>query len=160
MDNNDAVGMLQTLIGTWEGTGAGQFPTMNDFGYREVLEIGGDYEAALLHYKQQTWRLTEGGEAESHTEAGFIGLTDEGTVEITSSQALDRVEVLRGALSPTDSGFSLDVESVSIAHDPRMIRSWRSIVVSADRLSYTMGMATTAVPDGANHLEAELTRAG
>ncbi len=151
--------MLHKLIGTWEGSGSGQFPTINDFEYREVLEISGDYDGALLHYKQRTWRLTDDGEAESHVETGFIGLTDDGTVEITSSQALDRVEVLRGKLSSTADGFSIDVESVSIAHDPRMIRSWRSIVLGAERLSYTMGMATTAVPDGGSHLTAELRRA-
>ena len=151
--------MLHKLIATWEGSGSGQFPTINDFRYREVLEISGDYDGALLHYNQRTWRLTDDGEAESHVETGFIGLTDDGTVEITSSQGIDRVEVLWGAVSPGDNGFSIDVESVSISHDPRMIRSWRSIALGAERLSYTMGMATTAVPDGADHLKAELTRA-
>ena len=152
--------MLHKLIGTWEGSGSGQFPTIDDFRYREGLEITGDYHGAILHYNQRTWRrLTDDGEAESHVETGFIGLTDEGTVEITSSQGLDRVEVLRGALSPGDPGFSIDLESISISHDSRMIRSWRSIVLGAERLSYTMGMATTAVPDGADHLKAELTRA-
>lgn len=154
MDNK----MLQTLIGTWEGTGAGQFPTINAFSYREVLEISGDYEALLLHYKQRTWRLTDEGEVESHKETGFIGVTEDGVVEITSSQGLDRVEVLRGEVSTSDAGFTLDVKSVSIAHDPRMIRSWRSMVFDTERLTYTMGMATTAVPEGAVHLQAELKR--
>ena len=154
MDNE----MLGALIGRWEGTGSGRFPTISDFTYREVLEIIDDYDDALLHYKQRTWRLTEDGESESHTETGFIGVTEDGTVEITSSQGLDRVEVLRGAVSMSDDGLTLDVESVSIAHDPRMIRSWRTVVCGNDQLSYTMGMATTAVPDGGPHLKAELER--
>lgn len=154
MDNE----ILGALIGRWAGTGSGQFPTINDFAYREVLEIIDDYDDALLHYKQRTWRLTEDGESESHTETGFIGVTEDGTVEITSSQGLDRVEVLRGGVSMSDDGFTLDVESVLIAHDPRMIRSWRTIVYGNDQLSYTMGMATTAVPNGGPHLTAELTR--
>jgi hypothetical protein len=41
-----------------------------------------------------------------------------------------------------------------------VLRSWRTIDVTGDILSYTMGMATTAVPAGHEHLTATLTRVG
>ena len=158
MDSNAVWNLLRTLVGTWEGKGAGRFPTIDDFRYREVLEITDGYDDLLLHYKQTTWRVTDHGESGSHVETGFIGVAEDGTVEITAAEALDRVEVLTGSVTVSDDGLFLDVESSLIAHDPRMIRSWRTIVFDTERLTYTMGMATTAVPDGDAHLAAELIR--
>jgi hypothetical protein len=160
MDSNAVWNLLQTLVGTWEGNGAGRFPTIDDFRYREVLEITGGFDELVLHYKQRTWRLTDDGETESHKETGFIGVKEDGTVEITSAQGNDRVEVLSGGVSVSDEGLFLDLESLAIAHDDRMIRSWRTIVFDTQLLTYTMGMATTAVPEGDAHLAAELTKLG
>ena len=158
MDSIAVWNLLQTLVGTWEGKGAGRYPTIDDFRYREVLEITAGSGDMLLHYRQSTWRVTEDGEAASHVETGFIGVAEDGLVELTSAQALDRVEVLTGTVTVSDDGLFLDVESTLIGHDERMIRSWRTIVFDTERLTYTMGMATTSVPEGAAHLAAELVR--
>ena len=109
MDSSGVWNLLQTLVGTWEGKGAGRYPTIDDFRYREVLEISSGYDGLLLHYKQTTWKMTDDGEAGSHVETGFIGVADDGTVEITSSQALDRVEVLTGGVTVSDDGMFLEV---------------------------------------------------
>ena len=61
-------------------------------------------------------------------------------------------------MSVSDDGLFLDVESSLIGHDERMIRSWRTIIFDTERITYTMGMATTAVPEGDAHLAAELIR--
>ena len=158
MDSNAVWNLLQTLVGTWEGKGAGRFPTIDDFRYREELRITGGFDELLLHYEQRTWKLTEDGEAESHKETGFVGVLEDGTIEITSAQGTDRVEVLSGTVSVSDEGLFLDLESSLIAHDERMIRSWRTIIFDTELLTYTMGMATSAVPDGDAHLAAELTK--
>ncbi len=147
---------MQRLVGIWEGTGSGEFPTIEPFSYREVLEVremGG-----ILRYSQSTWRVEDAGEAGSHQETGFISLGADGTVEILNAQGSDRVEVLRGRASTNGDALVLDLESAVVANDDRMIRSWRTIEVDGDELRYTMGMATTQVPDGADHLTARLTR--
>lgn len=75
-----------------------------------------------------------------------------------NAQGSDRVEVLLGQARVSNGVFSIDFASVSLAHDERMIKSWRKLHIDGDELRYTMGMATTSVPDGALHLTAHLTR--
>ena len=144
---------LEPLIGTWEGTGEGGFPTMEDFEYREHLEIRRSEAGPALHYVQETWR----GDAGSHYETGFITASDDGTIRWLSAQGEDRVEVLEGVVEHGDA-VHVKVHSVAIAGDDRMIRSWRTLDCAGDELTYSMGMATTATPDDAPHISAHLTR--
>jgi hypothetical protein len=145
------------LIGTWEGTGRGEFPTIDSFEYRELLEIIEPQAETLLHYRQQTWRATGDEEVASHAETGFISVTEDGDVELLNVQGTDRVEVLRGRPAAREP-FTLELRSVVLAHDERMVRSWRNLHLQGDLLRYETAMATTAVPDGAPHLTARLTR--
>jgi hypothetical protein len=57
-------------------------------------------------------------------------------------------------------GFTISLNSTSIVGDDRMITSWRQWELATDGFSYSMGMSTTVVPDGAHHLSAELHRQG
>ena len=157
MDRAETWRGLRGLIGTWEGTGRGEFPTIDAFDYRESLEIIEPQPETLLHYRQQTWRLVGNEEIGSHIETGFISVTDDGDVEIANAQASDRVEVLRGRATASDS-FTLELKSVVLAHDERMVWSWRTLRLRGDVLRYEMAMATTLVPDGAPHLTARLSR--
>jgi hypothetical protein len=149
---------LLPLVGTWEGAGRGEYPTLDPFDYRELLEVDGSPESPFLHYRQQTWRDQDGGEVGSHVETGFISLDENQGVNVLNAEGSDRVEVLTGTMAERDGVLVLDLRSVVLAHDERMISSWRQIEVEGDELRYTMGMATTRVPEGANHLTARLTR--
>ena len=149
---------LDALIGVWEGAGEGGFPTITPFTYREVLEVRAAEAGPSLHYVQQTWRLDDDAEVGSHYETGFITPGDRGSVAVLNAQADDRVEVLHGQITRDGATTALDLRSVLLANDVRMVKSWRRIEVDGDELQYTMGMATTAVPDGALHLTARLTR--
>lgn len=147
---------LPALVGRWEGTGTVDYPTIDPFTYREVLEVR--EREGLFHYELSTW-LTDGAEeVPSHQETGFIRIGDDGTVDMLNAQGSDRVEVLRGKAATEEDVLVLELESVAIAGDDRMIRSWRSLELEGDELRYTMGMATTRVPDGALHLTARLSR--
>ncbi len=148
--------MLERLVGSWVGIGSGDFPTLEPFDYREILEVS-DTDG-LVHYRQTTWRRQTGGEVLSHTETGFISIDEAGITEVFNAQGTDRVEVLRGPATTQNGLLVLDLESVLVAGDERVLRSWRSIVVDGDVLRYRMGMATTDVPDGANHVTAALIR--
>lgn len=147
---------LHGLVGTWEGTGNGDFPTIDPFAYREILvvsELDG-----ILHYRQSTWVLDGTDEVASHQEAGFISEGEDGKVAMYNAQGIDRVAVLTGSPHTDGDTVTLELESVILAGDDRMLRSWRSLELEGDALRYTMGMATTQVPDGATHLTARLAR--
>jgi len=158
MDQATTRDVLRRLVGRWEGAGRGEFPTIAPFEYREILDVTEPIFDEVFHYRQQTWRIEDGVEVASHIETGFIGVTADGAVEILNAQGTDRVEALRG--EPVFHGTELVIEmkSLVLAHDDRMIRSWRTLRLAGDSLGYEMAMATTAVPEGAPHLTAHLTR--
>jgi len=149
--------VLSLLVGSWEGTGFGEFPTLAPFTYRERLEIS-NRGPGVAHYAQETWRSSNAEEARSHIETGFINLSDDGDIEILNAQGSDRVEALTGQWSLNDGVVSFELASAVLAYDDRMIRSWRTLTIADDELSYVMGMATSLVPDGARHLTAALQR--
>jgi hypothetical protein len=149
--------VLGCLLGRWDGTGSGEFPTLDSFTYREQLDMN-ECGGSVVHYVQQTWRLVDGVEVGSHIETGFINVREDNSVEWLNAQGSDRVEVLQGRWTFTNDVASIDVESVVFAHDDRMIRSWRNMTINGHELSYVMGMATNTVPHGAMHLTAMLQR--
>lgn len=149
---------LSQLIGVWKGSGRGEFPTIEPFTYREVFEVTEAVAGQSLHYRQWTWRTSVDPEAISHIETGFINLAPEAGVGILNAQGTDRVELLSGSMERTMVGFNISLRSKSIVGDDRMIASWREWQLAADGFSYSMGMSTGVVPDGAHHLSAELRR--
>lgn len=157
MDASAVWTALLGFVGVWRGSGQGTYPTLESFAYRERLEIT-DAGPRSLHYRQDTWRRVGERDVDSHIETGFLNVNDAGQILVLNAQGSDRVEVLRGTLSEDMGVATLDLASMALAFDDRMVRSWRSIRLAGDVLSYTMGMATTAVPDGAIHLVAQLNR--
>jgi hypothetical protein len=157
MTEANVSGVLGHLLGRWEGTGSGEFPTLDSFTYREQLDMT-EHGVGVVHYVQRTWRLVNGVGVGSHMETGFISVRDDNSVYILNAQGSDRVEVLQGRWTLDNDVASIDVNSAVLAHDDRMIRSWRNITMNGRELSYFMGMATNTVPHGATHLTATLHR--
>ena len=160
MDGGADWSSLTQLIGVWEGSGRGEFPTIEPFTYREVFEVTEAVAGGSLHYLQRTWRTSADPEAISHIETGFINLAPEASIEILNAQGSDRVELLTGSMERLMLGFTISLRSRSIVGDDRMITSWREWQLATDGFSYSMGMSTAVVPDGAPHLSAELRRQG
>ena len=148
---------LALLHGTWRGRGRGDYPTIDAFTYDEVLRFEYDERYPMFHYEQRAF-LVPSGEA-SHWESGFIKSVD-GAFEISSAQDSGRVEVLRGPLVVDGERLQLDLDSVALAHDARLVRTRRQIVLEGDRLRYKKWMATRTTDEPAllQHLEAELQR--
>ena len=158
---DDTAAFLRRLVGTWEGSGHGHFPTIDDFRYREVLMVLEDADAGLLRYVQETWRITADGEAASHRETGFIGADDSGLVTILNAQGTDRVEALRGRIhrpAPSTAEWRLDLSSSHHGHDARTRSATRTIRLAGDELDYEMSMTTDRVASITTHLAAHLTR--
>lgn len=156
--NKNTWNAIEQMVGSWEGSGSGEFPTIDDFTYRERLTVSVAAAGKSLHYRQETWRTNVDPPVGSHVETGFISVIGDGEVEVLNAQGHDRTEVLRGAVNPTETGFHLSLRSTSLAHDDRMVASWRTWVLDGEVLTYTMGMRTTSTLDGAPHLAAGLRR--
>ncbi len=160
-DSDDAAACLRQLVGTWDGSGQGHFPTTDDFDYREVLTVLEDADAGLFHYFQETWRITDDGEVPSHRETGFITIDDSGLVTFLNAQGSSRVEALHGRIQrpgPNPAEWRLDLVSGYHGNDARMRSATRTIRLAGDELAYEMSMATDRVPSLDSHLMARLSR--
>ncbi len=155
--NPEVNALVACLVGSWEGNGTVSYPTLDDFSYREELEITSRPDHPALHYEQRTWTLSEDGESPSHWETGFLRINGDWTVRVLNAQG-GRAEVLEGTFSTQEAGWLMELHSVGYAGDPRIRASTRSFRVGASTIDYTMSMSSDRVDDLTIHLKASLSR--
>lgn len=150
---------LLSLLGTWQGTGHGEYPTITSFDYTETLTFQANQDQDVIQYVQRTWRKdTDGQTIDSHWESGFIRQLDDGSIEIANVHNSGRMELLVGKISHNDDALELALQSVRLINDMRMKASSRVWRWTADKLAYDMHMATTNNPELSIHLRAELKK--
>jgi hypothetical protein len=145
-------GPIDFLVGTWVGSGSGDYPSMEPFEYDERIEFapGG---GPVVRYTQRAWR-PEGGD-QLHTETG-LWLAAGGL--IAASIALPAVaEVCEGTVR----GSSILMKSIAVIRSDvglPLESTRRAYRVEGSRLSYDIEMATSQV-GMTRHVWGELTRA-
>jgi len=148
---------LSTLLGTWEGVGAGEYPTIEGFEYWESVTFG-HVGKPFLSYSQRT-RDPETG-APMHSETGFWRMPAAGSIEIVIAQPSGLAEIYEGAIVSNDGTVVVDVRSTSVgatstAKDVTITE--RTFSVTGDDLRYTFRMAAVGQPLR-HHLSADLRR--
>ena len=149
--------VLAPLLGTWEGAGAGEYPTIDDFSYVESItftHVGKPFVA----YTQRT-RHPESG-LPMHAESGYLRVPAPGSIEIVMAQPTGLAEIYEGAVVGGDAPLVIDVRSTSIGSTPsakEVTVTERTISVTGDDLHYTFRMAAVGQPLQ-HHLAASLRR--
>jgi hypothetical protein len=92
-----ALADLGGLVGTFEGPGHGDYPTIAPFDYHERVVLGHDGRPVLA-YRQRTWRPDRS--APMHLEAGYLRALGEGRVELVVAQPTGVAEVHAGRCGP------------------------------------------------------------
>jgi hypothetical protein len=152
------VSALGFLLGTWRGSGEGDYPTVESFRYGEEMTFThvGD---PFLAYEQKSWSLDDGSPL--HFERGFLRGAEGGAVELVLAHPLGIVEVSTGTLTVGGEGArALDLTSTLMAHTPTgdpVTAIERHVEVEADAMVYTLRMEMERVPLSP-HLRAELHR--
>ncbi len=149
---------LEAFVGRWEGTGHGEYPTIEPFDYQETLRFELDAKRSLLHYEQRTTIVDP--QRPSHWESGFVQPLDNGMIQISNAQSGGRVEVLQGELVADHGVTRLTVSSTHLGNDPAMVESRRIFEIQGDCMNYSVEMATTTTdqPEMQIHLTAVLHR--
>jgi hypothetical protein len=159
-NNSNTIHPLFTLlVGTWTGTGRGEYPTITSFDYRETLAFTRRDEKSLAYEQRAQKRMD--GQTEwlvSHWENGFIRILENGELELVNAQSGGRSEVLIGAIETRGDVTRIRFASREIVNDPRMVSSARRFELEGDTLRYEMEMQTTAVDRSLTHLKTELRR--
>jgi hypothetical protein len=146
---------LVFLLGTWNGEGRGEYPTISRFGYRETVvftHVGKPFVA----YAQRTFANDDGRPL--HGEAGFLRLPRPGWVELVVAHPTGVVEVEEGPFS----GSSLRLRSSLVAGTgsaKEVTAIERDFDFEEGVIRYSLRMAAVGRPL-AHHLEARLRLEG
>jgi hypothetical protein len=149
---------LAPLLGTWEGRGSGEYPTIEAFEYLESVTFG-HVGKPFLSYSQRTRH--PGTAAPMHTESGYLRVPSPGCVEIVVAQPTGLAEIYEGALVVDGDTIVIDVRSTSIGATSTaksVTITERTFSLSGDALDYTFRMAAVGLPLQ-HHLSARLRRA-
>ena len=144
---------LAWLVGTWRGRGAGEYPTIDDFGYVEEIAFG-HVGKPFLSYVQRTRDSTSN--LPLHAEAGYIRVGDSGELELVIAQPSGIVELHEGVLD--DRTLTFRATGVHVTATAKSVTDvLRTLTVSGDELRYEVSMAAVGLPL-THHLAATLER--
>jgi hypothetical protein len=146
---------LSFLLGTWRGSGRGEWPGVDDFTYGEELAFEHVGDAFLL-YAQRSWTLE--GEEPIHFERGFWRPGGPGRVEVVLAHPLGIGEVAEGTVRDG----AIDVSSTAVtltATASAATELHRRLEVAGDELTYELDMAMREIPRQF-HVRSRLERVG
>lgn len=131
--------VIEPLAGIWRGIGHGDYPTIEEFDYREEIRFIELPTKPFLEYSQRTRRVGDGEEG-LHAEAGYLRVADDGQLEWMIAQPTGIVEVHRGTAH--DRSFHFSTEHVVSARTAKLVRrvDRRIELIEPDKLRYELWM--------------------
>lgn len=143
------------LIGTWRGSGHGEYPTIASFDYTEELTFA-DIGKPFLTYRQRTWS-PDGSPL--HTETGFLRVPASGRIEFILAQPTGQTELAEGELGRTTSGIDMQLRStiVNSTSAKHVDATERDYHLASDELITKFAMAAVGQPM-THHLASRLAR--
>lgn len=149
---------LSPLLGTWEGRGEGEYPTIDEFAYLESITFS-HVGKPFVAYAQRTRHPVSG--SPMHAEVGYLRVPEPGSIEIVMAQPTGLTEIYEGAVVSTATTLVIDVRSTAVARTrtaKEVTVTERTFSLNGDELHYTFRMAAVGQPLQ-HHLSATLRRA-
>jgi hypothetical protein len=156
-DVHPSVAVLSPLLGTWAGQGAGEYPTIEPFGYLEEVTFG-HVGKPFLTYGQRTTASDDGRPL--HAETGYLRVPSPGRVEWVLAHPTGITEIQEGTLAVSGDTIQMEMTATTIgrtASAKDVAALGRSVRVDADELTYTLRMGAVGQPLQ-HHLAATLHR--
>jgi hypothetical protein len=151
------LGVLARLVGVWRGTGAGHYPTIAPFTYREEVTFGHDGRP-VLRYAQRTWRRDD--DTPMHVESGFLRAPVDGSAELMIVQPTGFAEVALLHVVEDAGQVVLDGGRATLTRAPsakEVLDVRRRFELDGDELRYDLWMTYAGNVDE-HHLHAVLHR--
>jgi hypothetical protein len=104
------LGPLEFLLGRWEGTGVGGYPTIESFQFGQEVSFAHNGKPFLI-YASRTWRLDEEGQIglPLGTETGYWRPRPDHQVEVMLAHPTGIVEIYLGEITGTRIEMATDV---------------------------------------------------
>ncbi len=154
---NENLVQVAALVGTWSGTGRGEYPTIEPFEYHETVTFG-DVGRPFLTYSQHTTAADDGRPL--HAEVGYWRLTAPGVAEVVLAHPTGITEIQHGTVSCTNDVIEIVLSSATVglsATARSVVEVERRFLVDGDVLEYRLAMAAVGLPLQ-HHLAARLIR--
>ena len=151
---------LRLLLGTWRGSGHGDYPSIESFDYLEEVTFG-HVGKPFLAYSQKT-RHKDTGEP-LHAETGYWRPVASDTIEVVLAHPTGIAETTQGnyALSGKSEGeltIKLATSHIGLTATAKDVtKVVRTITATPQTLTYTLDMAAVSHPLQ-RHLEATLSK--
>ena len=102
------------LLGTWQGNGHGDYPTIEPYQFGQELIFTHDGRP-FFHYLSRSWILDEEGEKvrDAALETGFLRCRPEGRLELLLAHNTGFVEIWHGELHPEQPRFEIVTDTVA-----------------------------------------------
>ncbi len=143
---------LAWMLGTWVGEGRGVYPSIDDFTYRETIELTHAGKPVIVY---SSCTRSPGGRA-LHSESGFWRPQDDGTIEVVLAHSFGLTEVMHGTVE----GTTVRLRSIDFLGTPsakRVDGEERVLEFEQDVLRYEMSLDFGG-HGMQNHLAATLRR--
>ncbi|OBJ54154.1 peroxynitrite isomerase [Mycobacterium sp. 1423905.2] len=148
---------LESLLGTWSGRGAGEYPTIQPFEYLEEV-VFTHVGKPFLVYGQKTRAVADGKPL--HAETGYLRVPQPGHVELVLAHPSGITEIEVGSYSVQDNVIDIDMATTAVGLTPtakNVSALGRSVRIDGDELSYSLRMGAVGQPLQ-HHLAAVLHR--
>jgi hypothetical protein len=158
VDLHPGIAALAPLLGTWAGPGAGEYPTIEPFGYLEEVTFG-HVGKPFLAYGQRT-KSDDGAGRPLHAEVGYLRVPSPGRVEWVLAHPTGITEIQEGTLTIDGTTIQMELTATTIgltASAKDVAALARSIRVDGDELTYTLRLGAVGQPLQ-HHLAATLRR--